>query len=476
MLARCNTFALDGLETRRVVVEVDVRPGLPSFTAIGLSDIAGRELREIVRAAVLNSGYEFPAKRVTLNIAPASMRHLCPEVKLAAAAALLAATGQGAYTPELLQSTAVHGCLQSSGKVNGTRGVYGAALAAARHGLTLIAPAEQIFQLQRFGRIEAQQLLSLSNLAHAPEAPGRRAQAATDDARETDTPIDLHPDVVLAATIAAVGRHSLVLSTADGPLAVQVARLVQKILPDLTASEQLEVTTIRDAAGLRPAHTLREPPIRVADPSLTPAALVAGGGIPPAPGELVLAHLGVLFITAIERYAVPTLEALTAPIRDRSITITRSSQRLPRVYQWPADTIVLAHRQPVGGPRDPLRRFPVVRDAALTVDLDALSAFDDAQLYNPTVGQLRDRVSDARARLSPALTIGLDTDSNNLLSRLTRAGMLAPSQLQRIVEVTRTVAAINGTTRLYPADVEVALSLQADGQRLVEHANGVYSR
>ena len=217
MLARVSTFAIDGLEPRRVTVEIDVRVGLPNFTVVGLADHAVREARERVRAAVLNSGYEFPLRRITVNLAPASLRKAGPGFDLAIACAILAA---GGHVPaEALERYAVFGELGLGGEIRPCRGALAVAEGTARAGLEgLIVPFERVLEAALVDGLDVVGVRSLAEVAEIlrggerPPPPEPVATAVALTSHQLDlADVRGHPDVVETLTIAAAGGHNLLM-------------------------------------------------------------------------------------------------------------------------------------------------------------------------------------------------------------------------------------------------------------------------
>jgi magnesium chelatase family protein len=349
MLARARTFTIEGLYARAVTVEVDIRPGLPAFTIVGLADAAVREARDRVHAAVLNSGYEFPARRITANLAPADVPKVGPGFDLAIACGVLAASGQ--IPGDLLDTHALFGELSLDGEVRASHGTLAVAEATMKAGLQMLvlgpARAREATLVEGLSIGVVERLSSAVRVLCAgapdpmPEPSGRPPCEAT---RQKSDLSDVRgqPVAVKALMIAAAGAHNSLLCGPPGTGKTMLAQRLPSILPPLNRSEAIEVTRIHSVIGrLEGEGLLFERPFRAPHHSITTAGLI-GGARRGWVGEVVLAHNGVLFLDELSEFARATLDALRQPLEDGRVAIVRAQ----RSSVYPSRFMLMAATNP----------------------------------------------------------------------------------------------------------------------------------
>jgi magnesium chelatase family protein len=334
MLAKLRTAAISGVDAVLVKVEVDVTHGIPGYTVVGLPDRSVVESRDRVRSAIRNSGYAYPPDRITVNLGPADLHKRGGWFDLPIALGVIAAAGY--LTARHVEDVLLLGELSLDGSIQPARGVLPAAVAAARNGVrrVLLAPSNAAEAVV----VKDLQVVQVSSLREAVEAiehpdsvaplvPRPGPPSTPDDTDRFDL-VDVRGQALArrALEIAAAGRHHLLFVGPPGCGKTMLARRLPSILPPLTFDEALEVTSIHSVAGqLAPgAGLLSERPFRSPHHTVSSVALV-GGGATPRPGEISLAHHGVLFLDELPEFSRRSIEVLRQPIEEGRILIARAS-------------------------------------------------------------------------------------------------------------------------------------------------------
>ena len=345
MVAHATTVAFLGLEARTVDVQVQISQGLPAFSIVGLPDKAVNESRERVRAALTAIGLALPPRRIVVNLSPADLPKEGSHFDLAIASALLAA--MGLLDAESIAHHVVLGELGLDGRITPVPGVLLAALHASASGLGLVCPAAQGSEAAWAGALEvlaAPHLLALFNhlkghcLLPAPTPGAVEETAAGPDLRD----IKGQESAKRALEVAAAGNHNLLLCGPPGAGKSLLAACLPGILPPLDPAEALEVSMIASASGALEGGRLRRArPFRAPHHSASMAALT-GGGTKARPGEVSLAHLGVLFLDELPEYHRAALEALRQPLESGRITVARAQAHVT----YPARVQLVAAMNP----------------------------------------------------------------------------------------------------------------------------------
>jgi magnesium chelatase family protein len=417
MVQRVATVAFEGIEARAVDVQVQVAPGLPAFNVVGLPDKAVSEARERVRAALVASGLALPARRITVNLAPADLPKEGSHYDLPIALGLMAAIG--AIPADAVTAFTVLGELGLDGSLAAVAGVLPAAIGANSRGDGLICPAacgaEAAWASPEMAIVAADSLIQLANhfrgtqVLARPQPKVRPAPEAALDLRD----IKGQESAKRALEIAAAGGHNLLMIGPPGAGKSMLAARLPGILPPLGPAELLEVSMIASVAGAIEGGALTDRrPFRAPHHSASMPALV-GGGLRARPGEVSLAHHGVLFLDELPEFQPQVLDALRQPLETGEVAIARANHRVT----YPARCMLVAAMNPcrcgrAGEPGFTCRRAANLRCAAeyqgrlsgplldridLTIEVPAVTAAD-LILPPPTEGSREVAARVARAR------------------------------------------------------------------------------
>jgi magnesium chelatase family protein len=501
VLASVRTFTVLGIDAHEVRVEADVRGGLPAFALVGLPDAAVRESRERVRAAIANSDFDFPNKRITANLAPADLPKAGPGFDLALAAAVLVASEQ--LPAEALDGVVVAGELALDGSIRRVPGTFSIARAAALAGAPRVAVAEPSApEAALAGGIRVVPVRSLRDLealgtANEPCPPEPLRVGGNGCAPSSPDLADLRgqPYLRRALELAAAGGHSLLMTGPPGAGKSMAAARLPSLLPPLDDPEIGEAVRIASACG-RPLEPVlaRRRPYRAPHHTISTAGLI-GGGSPLSPGEVTLAHHGVLFLDEFPEFRRDALEALRQPAEEGRVLIARAGRKLDLPCRF--QLVAAANPCPCGRgetssececPPQAVRHHTTKLSGALADRIDMLVAISQPgreALRGPPGERsmaVRGRVLDARERQRARLGPGrcnadmdppelqrccpLDGASESFLAALRdRAELLSGRSHQRLLRLARTIADLAGRADLSTDDVSEALALRRRGRR-----------
>jgi magnesium chelatase family protein len=494
MVARVATVAFLGLEARAVEVQVQLAPGVPAFIVVGLPDKAVAESRERVRAALSAIGLTLPPKRITVNLSPADLPKEGSHYDLPIALGLLGA--MGVIDAETLSAYLVVGELGLDARVAPAPGVLLAALHAAERELGLVCPAAQGPEAAWAATVEviaAPDLLSL--IGHfkggAPLTPPRPGSADLPPRLADLRQVKGQETAKRALEIAAAGGHNLLMSGPPGAGKSLMAACLPGILPELTPAEALEVSMVASVAGeLQDGRLLRARPFRTPHHSASMAALV-GGGLKVRPGEVSLAHLGILFLDELPEFQRTVLDSLRQPLETGKVTVARANAHVT----FPARVQLIAAMNPCrcGHLDDPALACsraprcaadyqaklsgPLLDRIDLHVDVAAVSAAD-LVLPPPAEGsdEVAARVAAARAIQTDRYAghgvrtnaeadgdlldtvAALDDAGRKLLAQAAEAMRLSARGYHRVLRVSRTIADLAGAEDIGRVHIAEALS------------------
>jgi len=508
MISKIFTATLFGIDGVKVDVEVDITYGLPSFNIVGLPETSVKESKERVRSAIKNAGFEFPNDRITINLAPADLRKEGSSFDLPIAIGILASLGT--VKSEVVQDFLIAGELSLDGRIKGVKGILPIALLAAREGVPgIIVPRENAREASIVRNTSVYGAVHLLDIVHflrgegdlekfaAPRA-GTRASARDETLNFAD--IKGQSQAKRALEIGASGSHNLLMIGPPGSGKTMLARRISTILPPLVYEEAIETTKIHSIAGLLDPerYLVEERPFRSPHHTISDAGLIGGGHVP-KPGEVSLAHNGVLFLDEFPEFRRNVLDALRQPLEDGNVTISRVSHSV----NYPARFMLIAAMNPCpcgywGDSRRPcvcnggqIRKYrsrisgPLLDRMDIHIEVPPVTIRElSGDREEEPSDRIRERVTKARAiqeerfkgkkiHANAQMTARMvkkhcvPSDSGQqLLERAVEKFGLSPRAYHRVLKVARTIADLEQKDQIEDAHIAEAIQYRTLDKRI----------